>query len=100
MYIIPFCNLLLGSFNGIATYKQNPIDNMLLVSYFSIITPYQLVSAYSSLDILARIRLQAISAFIHIPVSATILTVGNLSVFALGHIFGKIAYSTYSIPLN
>jgi hypothetical protein len=73
MYIIPFCNLLLGSFNGIATYKQNPIDNMLLAGYFSIITPVQLIGVYSSLDILSKLRLQTIGPLIHIPVSTSIL---------------------------
>lgn len=100
MSIIPFCNLLLGTFNGIATYKQNPIDNMLLITYFSIITPYQVVSAYSRLDIVSKLNLRAVSPFITIPIFISIAIGANLSVFTLGHVVGKIGYSAYSKPLN
>jgi hypothetical protein len=100
MSIIPYCNFLLGTFNGIATYKQNPIDNMLLITYFSIITPYQVASAYSRLDLIGRLKLRAVSPCISVPILISMVTGANLLVFTMGHVSGKIAYSAYSTPLN
>jgi hypothetical protein len=100
MSIIPFCNLLLGTFNGIATYKQKPIDNMLLITYFSIITPYQIVTAYSRLDIVNKLNLRTVSPFISVPIFVSMALGANLSVFTIGYVVGKIGYSAYSTPPN
>ena len=108
MSIIPFCNLLVAIFSGITAYKNNThnmqhqsqlfykqehLDYKMLGAYYSIITPFQVIGAYSNLDILGKIRLQSIKPYIHIPATISLVTVGNAAVFGLGYIMGQFAYS-------
>jgi hypothetical protein len=93
MSLIPFCTIFLGSLHGIAKYKQQPVDYKLLGTYFGIITPYQAINVYSNLDILSKIRLQGVSPYTHIPITVLMLTIFNSSIFGLGHVVGKSAYS-------
>jgi hypothetical protein len=85
--------MFLGSLHGIAKYKQQPVDYKLLGTYFGIITPYQAINVYSNLDILSKIRLQGVSPYTHIPITVLMLTIFNSSIFGLGHVVGKSAYS-------
>ena len=93
MSFIPYFNILMGSFSGIAAYKEQPINYILLGSYFSIITPIQVIGVYSRLDILAKLRVQAVSPYIHVPTTISLVTVGNLSMFGLGYIIANTGYS-------
>lgn len=93
MSLIPFCTMFLGSLHGIAKYKQQPVDYKLLGTYFGIITPYQVINVYSNLDTLSKIRLQGVKPHIHIPTTILMLTFFNGSIFGLGHVVGKSAYS-------
>lgn len=108
MSLIPFSNLLLGVFSGITTYKNNlrnmknqgqlfykqeHLDYKMLVAYYSIITPFQVVRMYSNLDILSKINLQGVKPYIHIPMAISMISVMNCSVFGLGYILGKVGYS-------
>lgn len=108
MSIIPFSNLLVGIFSGITAYKNNAhnmqhqsqlfykqehLDYKMLGAYYSIITPLQVIGAYSNLDILGKIHLQGIKPYIHIPMAISIVTIGNGAVFGLGYILGKSGYS-------
>jgi hypothetical protein len=95
MSILTYCNILLGSFSGIAAYKEQPLNYVLLGSYFSIITPIQVIDVYSRLDILAKIRLHGANPFIHVPITIGFISLGNLSIFGLGYIVGNIGYSAY-----
>jgi len=96
MSVIPYFNILMGSFSGIAAYKKHPVDYILLGSYFSIITPIQVISVYSRLDVLSKIRLQGVNPYYHIPTTILLLTAGNLSMFGLGYIAANSAYSIYT----
>jgi len=94
MTIIPYLNLLMGSCNGIATYKQKPIDNMLLGGYASIITPISMIKAYSITPLERKIRYAGFPIFVTTLLSVTVV---NGAIFGLGHIVGKSAYkSLYS----
>ena len=85
--------MFLGSLHGIAIYKQQKVDYKLIGTYFGIITPYQVINVYTNLDILSKIRLQGVSPYTHIPTTILMLTFFNGSVFGLGHVVGKSAYS-------
>ena len=94
MSLIPITTILLGSFSGIAVYKQHPVDYKMLGIYFSIITPYQAYSVYSNLDIISKLKLQCVKPYIHIPIAFTMLSLINGSIFGLGYVVAKVAYSS------
>lgn len=91
--IIPSCTMFLGSLHGIAKYKQQTVDYKLLGTYFGIITPYQAFGIYSNLDVISKIKLQGVKPSIHIPTTLLMLTIFNGSVFGVGHVVGRSAYS-------
>lgn len=90
MALIPYFNLLMGSCNGIATYKQKPIDNMLLAGYASIITPITMIKVYSNTPWETKIRYNGIPMFVGSLIATSAI---NGAVFGLGHIIGKSSYS-------
>lgn len=91
MSFLQFTNIVMGSFNGIATYKQKPIDNILLVGYYTIITPISMIKVYSNIPLENRLRYNGYPMFFATLLSATAV---NGAIFGLGHIVGKTAYST------
>ena len=89
MSLIPYANILMGSFNGIASCKHQPIDYKILGLYYGIITPYQLFNTYNNLDIVQKIRLQGVKPYVYIPTTLSMLMIGNACVFGLSYIVGK-----------
>jgi hypothetical protein len=97
MSIIAASTLFIGSMSGIAKYKQQPLDYNLIGTYFGIITPYQIIGAYSNLDVLSKIRLQGSNPFIHVPMAILMLSVANGSIFGIGYVLGKSSYAAFSM---
>lgn len=97
MLLIGLSTVFIGSMSGITKYKQQSVDYKLIGTYFGIITPYQVVNLYSNLDLLSKIRLQGVKPYVHLPMAVLMLTIANGSVFGIGYVVGKSAYSALGV---
>lgn len=80
--------------HGQLFYKQEHLDYKMLGTYFAIITPYQLITIPSKLNMMNKIHYKYMNPYIRIPMLLFIVTVANASNFGLGYILGRAAYTS------
>ena len=95
MSLIQLSNLVLGVSTGITVYKQQSVDYKMLGLYSCIITPYQVLNLYNKFGIVTQLHLRATKPYVHIPMTLSLISVLNLSIFGVGYVIGKVSSSAF-----
>ena len=87
--VINVCSFSLGFFSGISVYKKQEVDYKLLGMFYFCVSPYQLVTAYTNIDIVHKINLNRMRPSIVVLLGLSTVCAVNGSIFGTGYVLGN-----------
>ena len=87
--LINTCSFSLGFFSGISVYKKQEVDYKLLGMFYFCVSPYQLVTAYTNMDIIQKINLNHIRPSTVVLLGLSTVCIVNASIFGTGYVLGN-----------
>ena len=98
---VAWFNFLVGSFHGVASHRENPIDVRVQAAYFSIVTPITMFTLYKALMTDAATRVYLVHSS-RMSTNAALFAglfvgscIANGIPFGMGHVLGRTASTAF-----